>query len=204
MLKLIITGAVLYASTALDLLVILMLLFSKYRSAKHRRQIFVGQFIGSYTLIGISLFFAFILHYVPAKWLLGLLGIVPIYFAIKYLFGESDETTEAKQTLAERRDKNLVWTIILITVSSCGADNIGLFVPYFVSLPGSQLAITLVVFTICIFILVALGDAFSQVPVVKRFLGRFGNWIMALIYAYLGIMIIVEGGTIPHLLNLLL
>lgn len=203
MLKLIITSALLYASTALDLLVILMLLFSKYRSTRSRRQIFVGQFIGSYTLIGISLFFAFILHYVPAKWLLGLLGIVPLYFAVKYLLGASDETAEAKQTLAKRRDKNLMWTIVLITVTSCGADNIGLFVPYFVSLTGSQLVVTLIVFTVCIFILVGLGNAFSHVPVVKKFLGRFGNWIMALIYAYLGTMIIIEGGTIPHLLKLL-
>lgn len=71
MIRTIITSIILYTSTAIDLLVILMLLFSKYRSTKHRRQIYIGQFLGSYTLIGISLFFAFILHYVPAKWLLG-------------------------------------------------------------------------------------------------------------------------------------
>lgn len=202
MLKLIITGALLYASTALDLLVILMLLFSKYRSSKHRRQIFVGQLVGSYTLILISLFFAFILHYVPAKWLLGLLGVVPIYFAVKYLLGTSDETTEARQTLVRRRDKNLMWTVVIITVTSCGADNIGLFVPYFVALTNGQVVVTLVVFTICIFILVGLGMAFSRIPVVKAFLGQFGNWIMALIYAYLGGMIIIKGGTVQHLLRL--
>lgn len=202
MLKLIITGALLYASTALDLLVILMLLFSRYRSPKHRQQIFVGQLIGSYALIVISLFFAFILHYIPAKWLLGLLGLVPIYFAVKYLLGTSDETTEAKQTLVKRQDKNLMWTIAIITVTSCGADNIGLFVPYFVALTDEQVVVTLLVFTVCIFILVGLGAAFSHVPVVKTFLGRFGNWIMALIYTYLGVMIIVRGGTVQHLLRL--
>lgn len=202
MLKLIITGALLYASTALDLLVILMLLFSKYHSRRHRRQIFVGQFIGSSTLIAISLFFAFILHYVPAKWILGSLGLVPIYFAISYLLGTSDETAEARQTLMHRQNKNLLWTIVIITVTSCGADNIGLFVPYFISLTGDQVIITLIVFTVCIFVLVGLGDAFSHVPIVKTFLGRFGNWIMALIYAYLGVMIIAEGGTVQHLLML--
>lgn len=175
-----------------------MLLFSKYRSAKHRRQIFIGQFLGSSILIGISLFFAFILHYVPAKWLLGFLGIIPVIFGIKYIVGEEDEAAAVDETIERRRDKNLIGTVALVTVASCGADNTGLFVPYFVSLSLPQLLITLVVFTVCIYFLVILGDRFSQVRVVKVFLARFGDWIMAVIYIGLGLMIIIESGTITH------
>lgn len=151
MIRTIITSIILYTSTAIDLLVILMLLFSKYRSTKHRRQIYIGQFLGSYTLIGISLFFAFILHYVPAKWLLGFLGLIPIAFGIKYIFSKEDEAAEVDQKIEARKNKNLIATVALITVASCGADNIGLFVPYFVSLSLVQLIVTLFVFTICIY-----------------------------------------------------
>ena len=35
------------------------------------------------TLIVVSLFFAFVLNYVPEKWILGLLGLIPIYLGIK-------------------------------------------------------------------------------------------------------------------------
>lgn len=203
MIRTIITSIILYTSTAIDLLVILMLLFSKYRSTKHRRQIYNGQFLGSYTLIGISLFFAFILHYVPAKWLLGFLGLIPIAFGIKYIFSKEDEAAEVDQKIEARKNKNLIATVALITVASCGADNIGLFVPYFVSLSLVQLIVTLFVFTICIYFLVFLGDKFSQVNFVKNFLDRFGDWIMAIIYIGLGIMIILESNTIRHIMQLL-
>jgi cadmium resistance transport/sequestration family protein len=201
--QLIFTDIIIYASTAIDLVVILMLLFSKYRSAKHRRQIYIGQFLGSYTLIAISVFFAFVLHYVPAKWILGFLGIIPIMFGLKYIFGDEDEASEVSQKIEDRQDKNLISTVALITVASCGADNIGLFVPYFVSLTMSQIIVTLIVFTICIYLLVWIGDKSSQVSFVKTFLDKFGDWIMAIIYIGLGIMIIMESGTITHLIKLI-
>lgn len=203
MIQLIFTDIIIYASTAIDLVVILMLLLSKYRSAKHRRQIYIGQFLGSYTLIAISVFFAFVLHYVPAKWILGFLGIIPIMFGLKYIFGDEDEASEVSQKIEDRQDKNLISTVALITVASCGADNIGLFVPYFVSLTMSQIIVTLIVFTICIYLLVWIGDKSSQVSFVKTFLDKFGDWIMAIIYIGLGIMIIMESGTITHLIKLI-
>ena len=202
MIETIITAIILYASTAIDLLVILMLIFSKYRSAKQRQQIYIGQFLGSGILILASLFFAFILHYVPAKWLLGFLGLIPIAFGIKYLVSDEDEAAEADETIKARQNKNLIGTVALITIASCGADNIGLFVPYFVSLTTGPLIVTWIIFTICIYFLVLLGDKFSQMAPVKKFLDRFGNWIMAIIYIGLGIMIILESGTIGHVLRL--
>ncbi|WP_044010496.1 CadD family cadmium resistance transporter [Paucilactobacillus wasatchensis] len=204
MLKTIITAIILYVSTSIDLLVILMLIFSKYRSPAHKHQIYIGQFLGSYTLILISIFFAFILHYVPAKWLLGFLGLIPIAFGISFLVGSEDEAAEARETIERRKNKNLIGTVLLITVASCGADNIGLFVPYFVSLTVWQLLITLVVFTFCIYLLVCLGDKFSQVDFVKPFLAKFGDWIMAIIYIGLGIMILWESDTIGQLIKLII
>jgi len=38
---------------------------------------------------------------------------------------------------------------------------------------------------------------------VKNFLDRFGDWIMAIIYIGLGIMIILESDTIRHIMQLL-
>lgn len=200
--KTIVTSTVIYASTALDLLVILMLLFSRYHSRKAKRQIYIGQFTGSYILIGTSLFFAFILHYVPAKWLLGFLGLIPICFGLKYIFGSEDEAQEADEKIEARKDKNLIATVALITIASCGSDNLGLFIPYFVSLTDWQLVVTLIDFTICIYLLVFFGDHFARIPFIKTFLDRFGNWIMAIIYIGLGVMIIYESQTIPHVIKL--
>ena len=41
-----------------------------------------------------------------------------------------------------------------MTIASCGADNIGLFVPYFVTLDIVELLTTLIVFLVLIFFLV--------------------------------------------------
>ena len=40
----------------------------------------------------------------------------------------------------------LVGTVAIVTIASCGADNIGLFVPYFVTLSVTNLLLTLFVF----------------------------------------------------------
>ena len=54
----------------------------------------------------------------------------------------------------EKGLSKLVGTIAIVTIASCGADNIGLFVPYFVTLSVTNLLITLFVFLILIFFLV--------------------------------------------------
>ena len=91
MLGTIIAGVVTYWSTAIDLLIILMLFFAKVKDKKGVRDIYIGQFLGSGLLILVSLFFAVILHYVPDKRLLGFLGIIPVFLGIKALIlGDSD------------------------------------------------------------------------------------------------------------------
>ena len=85
----------------------------------------------------VSLFFAVILHYVPDKRLLGFLGIIPVFFGIKALIlGDSDGEKMANEKLKDTNQNNLIKTLIFITIVSCGADNVGLFVPYFISLAG--------------------------------------------------------------------
>lgn len=200
MIQTIISAVIIYASTALDLFVILMLLFAKYHNPEAKKRIYLGQFLGSWGLIAISLFFALILHFVPAKWLLGFLGIIPIYFGIKSLFEDGDEAAAAEAKVRASSQKKLISTVALMTFASCGADNIGMFVPYFVAQNTWQLITVLLTFTICIFLLVFLSDRFSHVRWIKNFLERFGKWLMAIIYIGLGVMIIVESGTIQHFL----
>ena len=71
--------------------------FARAKTRKEYRDIYIGQY-GSVTLIVISLFFAFVLNYVPEKWILGLLGLIPIYLGIKVaIYGDSDGEERAKK-----------------------------------------------------------------------------------------------------------
>ena len=202
MIQTIVTAAILYIATALDLLVILLMFFARAKTRKEYRDIYIGQYVGSVTLIVISLFFAFVLNYVPEKWILGLLGLIPIYLGIKVaIYGDSDGEERAKKELNEKGLSKLVGTIAIVTIASCGADNIGLFVPYFVTLSVTNLLITLFVFLILIFVLVFTAQKLANIPGVGEIVEKFGRWIMAVIYIALGLFIIIENDTIQTILG---
>ena len=202
MIQTIVTAAILYIATALDLLVILLMFFARAKTRKEYRDIYIGQYVGSVALIVISLFFAFVLNYVPEKWILGLLGLIPIYLGIKVaIYGDSDGEERAKKELNEKGLSKLVGTIAIVTIASCGADNIGLFVPYFVTLSVTNLLITLFVFLILIFFLVFAAQKLANIPGVGEIIEKFGRWIMAVIYIALGLFIIIENDTIQTILG---
>ena len=202
MIQTIVTAAILYIVTALDLLVILLMFFARAKTRKEYRDIYIGQYVGSVTLIVVSLFFAFVLNYVPEKWILGLLGLIPIYLGIKVaIYGDSDGEERAKKELNEKGLSKLVGTIAIITIASCGADNIGVFVPYFVTLSVTNLLITLFVFLILIFFLVFTAQKLANIPGVGEIVEKFSRWIMAVIYIALGLFIIIENDTIQTILG---
>lgn len=202
MIQTIVTAAILYIVTALDLLVILLMFFARAKTRKEYRDIYIGQYVGSVALIVISLFFAFVLNYVPEKWILGLLGLIPIYLGIKVaIYGDSDGEERAKKELNEKGLSKLVGTIAIITIASCGADNIGVFVPYFVTLSVTNLLLTLFVFLILIFFLVFTAQKLANIPGVGEIVEKFGRWIMAVIYIALGLFIIIENDTIQTILG---
>lgn len=199
----ILTAAALYTATAVDLLVILLIYFAHVRDKRQYFDIYLGQYLGSVALILVSLFFAFVLHYVPEKWLLGLLGLVPIYFGIRVWFVADTGEDKAEARLARKGLSKLTETVAVVTIGSCGADNIGLFVPYFVTLNGQQLTVTLIVFLIMIYLLVLTAQKLSRIPGVGAFIERYNRWVISIIYIALGGFIVLENGTISYLLGLL-
>ena len=202
MIQTIVTAAILYIATAVDLLVILLIFFAKAKTKKEYRDIYIGQYVGSVTLIVVSLFFAFVLNYVPEKWILGLLGLIPIYLGIKVaIYDDCEGEKRAKKELNEKGLSKLVGTFAIVTIASCGADNIGLFVPYFVTLSVTDLLITLFVFLISIFFLVFTAQKLANIPGVGEIVEKFSRWIMAVIYIALGLYIIIENDTIGTILG---
>jgi cadmium resistance transport/sequestration family protein len=203
MIQTIVTAAILYIATAVDLLVILLIFFARAKTKKEYRDIsYIGQYVGSVALIVVSLFFAFVLNYVPEKWILGLLGLIPIYLGIKVaIYDDCEGEKRAKKELNEKGLSKLVGTVAIVTIASCGADNIGLFVPYFVTLSVTNLLITLFVFLILIFFLVFTAQKLSNIPGVGEIVEKFSRWIMAVIYIALGLFIIIENDTIQTILG---
>ena len=203
MIQNIVTSIILYSGTAVDLLIILMLFFAKRKSRKDIINIYLGQFLGSVSLILLSLLFAFVLHYIPSKGILGLLGLIPIFLGLKVLFlGDSDGETIAKEGL-RKDNKNLIFLVAMITFASCGADNIGIFVPYFITLNLADLIVALLTFLVMIYLLVFSAQKLAQLPSVGETLEKYSRWFIAVVYLGLGIYILIENNSFNMLWTML-
>ena len=203
MIQNVITSIILYSGTAVDLLIILMLFFAKRKSRRDIINIYLGQFLGSGSLILLSLLFAFVLNYIPSKEILGLLGLIPIFLGLKVLFlGDSDGEAIAKDGL-RKDNKNLIFLVAMITFASCGADNIGVFVPYFITLNLANLIVTLLTFLVMIYLLVFSAQKLAQVPSVGETLEKYSRWFIAVVYLGLGIYILIENNSFDILWTIL-
>ena len=199
MIQNIVTSIILYSGTAVDLLIILMLFFAKRKSRKDIINIYLGQFLGSVSLIFLSLLFAFVLNYIPSKEILGLLGLIPIFLVLKVLLlGDSDGEAIAKDGL-RKDNKNLIFLVAMITFASCGADNIGVFVPYFTTLNLANLIVTLLTFLVMIYLLVFSAQKLAQVPSVGETLEKYSRWFIAVVYLGLGMYILIENNSFDML-----
>lgn len=203
MIQNVVTSIILYSGTAVDLLIILMLFFAKRKSRKDIINIYLGQFLGSVSLILLSLLFAFVLHYIPSKEILGLLGLIPIFLGLKVLLlGDSDGEAIAKEGL-RKDNKNLIFLVAMITFASCGADNIGIFVPYFITLNLVDLIVVLLTFLVMIYLLVFSAQKLAQVPSVEETLEKYSRWFIAVVYLGLGIYILIENNSFDMLWTML-
>ena len=199
MIQNIVTSIILYSGTAVDLLIILMLFFAKRKSRKDIINIYLGQFLGSVSLIFLSLLFAFVLNYIPSKEILGLLGLIPIFLGLKVLLlGDSDGEAIAKEGL-RKDNKNLIFLVAMITFASCGADNIGVFVPYFTTLNLANLIVALLTFLVMIYLLVFSAQKLAQVPSVGETLEKYSRWFIAVVYLGLGMYILIENNSFDML-----
>ena len=199
MIQNVVTSIILYSGTAVDLLIILMLFFAKRKSRKDIINIYLGQFLGSVSLILLSLLFAFVLNYIPSKEILGLLGLIPIFLGLKVLLlGDSDGEAIAKDGL-RKDNKNLIFLVAMITFASCGADNIGVFVPYFTTLNLANLIVTLLTFLVMIYLLVFSAQKLAQVPSVGETLEKYSRWFITVVYLGLGMYILIENNSFDML-----
>ena len=199
MIQNVVTSIILYSGTAVDLLIILMLFFAKRKSRKDIINIYLGQFLGSVSLILLSLLFAFVLNYIPSKEILGLLGLIPIFLGLKVLLlGDSDGEAIAKDGL-RKDNKNLIFLVAMITFASCGADNIGVFVPYFITLNLANLIVALLTFLVMIYLLVFSAQKLAQVPSVGETLEKYSRWFIVVVYLGLGMYILIENNSFDML-----
>ncbi|ARJ72230.1 CadD family cadmium resistance transporter [Latilactobacillus sakei] len=197
----ILTGITAYISTSIDYLIILMVIFGSV-NRKERRLVYWGDLLGTSVLVAASLVMAFILGFVPQEWLLGLLGIIPVLMGLRLLIsGESDDDEVVESQMKKRR--NIIMNVAIITIATCGTDNIGIYVPIFAQSTVQTLAVILITFFFMLSLFCYVGYLLIKIPKVAEILERYGMYITAIVYIGLGLYIMFESGTVQHLVKML-
>lgn len=195
-----------YISTSIDYLIVLIILFAQLSQNKQKWHIYAGQYLGTGLLVGVSLVAAYVANFVPEAWMVGLLGLIPIYLGIRFAIvgeGEEEEEEEIIERLEQSKANQLFWTVILLTIAS-GGDNLGIYIPYFASLDWAQTLVALLMFAIGIIIFCELSRVLSSIPLISETIEKYKRIIVPLVFIPLGLYIMYESGTIETFLNFIL
>ena len=199
------TAVAVYVATGIDYLIILILLFSQIKKgqAKH---IWIGQYIGTAIIIAASLLVALgITWLIPQQWVLGLLGLIPLYLGIKiWIKGEEDEDESNILSLFSSNRFNKLYITVIFIVLSSSADDFSIYIPYFTALNTVEILIASIVFFIMVGVLCYVSYRLASLDFVSEKIEKYERWIVPIVFIGLGIYIMFENGTFNALFSFLI
>lgn len=172
-----------FAATNLDDIFLLTAFFAR---RVPMRRIVAGQYLGLAAIVAVS--FALVWGVsltIPRVWI-RILGILPLAIGVKELV----HLRRFKTVHAERADASLsVLSIAAITLAN-GADNVGVYVPFFIA-NRRHLQLVLVVYGLSVLVWCAVGRWFGRHAFVLKSLDRWGRGILPLVLIGLGSYILL-------------
>ncbi len=191
------SAIVVFISTSIDDLVLLILFHSQATTRVQRISILVGQILGIGVLVGISLVGSYLASRMLEGWVIGLLGFIPIILGIRAMLSKEESKEEATRT----GRKSLLATVTLVTIAS-GGDNLGIYIPWFATLDGAYLGLTMLVFLVFTLIFWSLGYLLANQSHIKTLLSRFSAVLVPVVFLLLGLIILRENGSFAKLASL--
>jgi cadmium resistance protein CadD (predicted permease) len=170
-----------FAATNIDDVFLLTLFFARRVPT---RRIVAGQYLGFAAIIVISLIGVWAALAIPHRWI-RVLGLLPLAIGIKELF--QIRRTEPKKSSST--NYSLI-SIALVTLSN-GADNVGVYVPFFL-LSRAYLWVILIAYAVLIAIWCFVGRWLGNHSVILRSVDRWGHWAVPLVFIGLGIYVLTS------------
>ncbi len=194
----VVSAILIFISTSIDDLVLLIIFQSQAKTQAQRLSILVGQVLGIGTLVGISLVGSYLASKMLEPWVIGLFGIIPILLGIKAMVHKDETEDETARTGRQ----NLYMTVMLVTIAS-GGDNLGIYIPWFTTLDRNALLVMLLVFFALILLFWALAYLVANQSSIQNLLSRFSSILVPVVFLLLGFSILSENGTFTKLLSLI-
>lgn len=191
-----------FLSTSIDYLFLLFIVYAQARTIKDSFQVSLGHLFGTNVLIGISLMAAYVLNFIPQQWVIGLLGLIPIYLGLRYLkhvemISEDDALSQLGKTTSR-----FFWTMAFFTIAS-GGDNIGIYIPYFLTLSRDYILIVIILINIFVICLCLLTYRLARMKLFSKKFVQYESYVIPIVYFLIGIYILFDNGTINFFMQLL-
>ena len=188
------TAVLSFASTNIDDIFILTILFAQVQNPKGTVQIIAGQYAGIGALTALSILGAMGTQLFPPQYI-GLLGFLPLFLGVRswlaYRRGQDHSTQETPKNTQIR-----FVSVFLLTIAN-GADNIGVYIPVFSGYSAGELAEALAVFAMMTALWCRLGYSLGNHPGIKEKIERYQHILVPLILSALGVIILAKSLKIP-------
>lgn len=186
-------AAGLFAVTNIDDIVVLALFFAQ--AAGHRggtARIVAGQYLGFAGILVAALAAAFGASFLPES-IRPYFGLLPLLLGLRAAWrvwrGDDDDDDQPSSNGGGPN----VLTVAAVTFAN-GGDNIGVYVPVFVTAGNARLALYAVVFLTLVAVLCDAGKFLATRAPIARVLSRWGHLLLPIMLMVLGVVILVEGG----------
>lgn len=170
----------------IDFFFMLLFLLKKYNVV----EVLVGYLVGvMLLLVGSYLVGATLGIFLP-EWLLGLLGILPIYMA----FHDNDDDN------APKWHKQPIITVLLTYLSVCSGCVLAIFLPILIGKSIRELLLTILVIAVLTAPIVFIIKLILTTKTIVKLMNRYGEIMMKICYILIGLYVFWDSGLIHHVL----
>ncbi|NVY96100.1 TMEM165/GDT1 family protein [Lactobacillus sp. DCY120] len=178
-----------FCSVNLDFFLMLLFLLKKYRF----RSVLIGYLLGNLLLLVLSYVLGRTLATFLPEWILGFLGLLPIYLA----FHDDDDDNQVRQ------HHSAIFTVLITYLSVCSGCNLAIFLPVLAGETWSNFGRTLILIGGLTILAVGIIKLVGKIPPIERILTHYGEKLMKICYVVIGLYVFWDSGLISHLLSLL-
>ena len=178
-----------FLAVNLDFFFILIFLLERYNF----RDVIIGYLGALLVLVTISFLLGKTLAIFLPEWILGILGILPIYMALHN--NDEDPTHTEKH--------GPIITTLITYLAVCAGCNLSIFLPILTNLTFQQFTQALLFIAVLSIAIVILIKGIGNIPLIKQAMQRYSETLMKVIYIGVGCYVFWDSGLITHLIHLL-
>ncbi|AXR73863.1 cadmium transporter [Auritidibacter ignavus] len=185
----------LFIATNIDDIIILSLFFGRGQGQPGTtRRILLGQYLGFLGILGAAVLAALGAQALLPDQVLPYFGLIPLGLGLWATWqawrNRDDDDDDAAQLEGKRVS---VWTVAAVTFAN-GGDNIGVYVPVFVSVSWSTILAYCIVFLLLVAVLVFVARWITSRKPIAEALERWEHILFPAVLIGLGIVILISGG----------